>query len=284
MNQANTVSVFRVLGNPIAHSKSPEIHRSFASATGKHIEYIAQQVDDINFEAVVADFFAHGGKGLNITVPFKQRAHDMAIHVRPAARRAGAANTLWQEQGQLVADNTDGIGLLRDIRQNLNGILQGSRILVLGAGGAVRGILQPLLEQQPQQLVLANRTHQKAQKLAQDFSELGPVSACEVNRLKAPFDWIINATAASLTGDLLDLPSGLINYKARCYDMMYGDKAMNFRRWALTQGASTVNDGLGMLVEQAAAAFYLWHNIYPDTAKVLMDLQLQFGCSSKHLN
>ena len=280
MNPANTVSVFRVLGNPIAHSKSPVIHRAFAAATGKHIEYIAQQVDDINFEAVVTDFFANGGKGLNITVPFKQRAHDMAIQVQPAAHRAGAANTLWQEQGQLVADNTDGIGLVRDICQNLNGILQGSRILVLGAGGAVRGILQPLLEQHPHQLVIANRTHQKAQKLAQNFAELGPVSACELNRLRAPFDWIINATAASLTGELLDLPSGLINYRTRCYDMMYGDKAMVFSRWALTQGAATVNDGLGMLVEQAAAAFYLWHSIYPDTAKVLIDLRLQFGCSS----
>jgi shikimate dehydrogenase len=273
--QANKVAEFQVLGNPIGHSKSPAIHRAFAAATSQQLNYTAQQVDNTDFETTVNNFFTAGGKGLNITVPFKQRAHDMAALVRPAARRAGAANTLWQEQRQLVADNTDGIGLVRDICQNLGGTLQGSRILVLGSGGAVRGVLQSLLEQRLGQLVIANRTHQKAQQLAHSFADLGPISACELHCLQAPFDWIINATAASLAGDLPNLPQRLLNQQTHCYDMMYGADTTVFNRWALENGAATASDGLGMLVEQAATAFYLWHGIQPETTKVLIDLRLQ---------
>mgnify|MGYP003959666235 CR=1 FL=1 len=273
----STVAEFRVLGNPIKHSQSPVIHRAFAVATGKQLNYTAQQVNEVDFETVVNDFFAAGGKGLNITAPFKQHAHNMSLHVQPAAYFAGAANTLWQKNGQLVADNTDGIGLVRDICQNLGGVLKGSRILMLGAGGAVRGVLQSLLQQKPAQLVIANRTHQKAQQLAYKFAKLGPVTACKLDCLKTPFDWIINATTASLMGKLPDIPQALINHQTHCYDMMYGTGTTVFNRWALKWGAATTTDGLGMLVEQAAAAFYLWYCIQPETSQVLLDLRLQLG-------
>ena len=268
------IDQYRVFGNPIHHSKSPNIHKAFAHATKQQINYQAQLVAENKFEHTVKAFFADGGKGLNITVPFKQRAFAMAQVLSPAAEKAEAANTLYlNEQGQLVADNTDGMGLVRDITHNLSGELKAKRILVLGAGGAVRGVLQPILAQLPRQVVIANRTFSKAQTLAALVASLGDIEAVPIELLKGPFDWIINGTSASLAGDLPTLPKGLLTNSSRCYDMMYSAQTTIFNAWALKQGAAHANDGLGMLVEQAAQSFNLWRGILPPTAQVLSTLR-----------
>jgi len=268
------IDQYRVFGNPIHHSKSPNIHKAFAHATKQQINYQAQLVAEDKFEHTVKAFFADGGKGLNITVPFKQRAFAMAQVLSPAAEKAEAANTLYlNEQGQLVADNTDGMGLVRDITHNLSGELKAKRILVLGAGGAVRGVLQPILAQLPRQVVIANRTFSKAQTLAALVASLGDIEAVPIELLKGPFDWIINGTSASLAGDLPTLPKGLLTNSSRCYDMMYSAQTTIFNAWALKQGAAHANDGLGMLVEQAAQSFNLWRGIMPPTAQVLSTLR-----------
>jgi len=268
------IDQYRVFGNPIHHSKSPNIHKAFAHATKQQINYQAQLVAENKFEHTVKAFFADGGKGLNITVPFKQRAFAMAQVLSPAAEKAEAANTLYlNEQGQLVADNTDGMGLVRDITHNLSGELKAKRILVLGAGGAVRGVLQPILAQLPRQVVIANRTFSKAQTLAALVASLGDIEAVPIELLKGPFDWIINGTSASLAGDLPTLPKGLLTNSSRCYDMMYSAQTTIFNAWALKQGAAHANDGLGMLVEQAAQSFNLWRGIMPPTAQVLSTLR-----------
>jgi shikimate dehydrogenase len=268
------IDQYRVFGNPIHQSKSPNIHKAFAHATKQQINYQAQLVAEDKFEHTVKAFFADGGKGLNITVPFKQRAFAMAQVLSPAAEKAEAANTLYlNEQGQLVADNTDGMGLVRDITHNLSGELKAKRILVLGAGGAVRGVLQPILAQLPRQVVIANRTFSKAQTLAALFDSLGDIEAVPLELLQGPFDWIINGTSASLAGDLPTLPKGLLTNSSRCYDMMYSAQTTIFNAWALKQGAAHANDGLGMLVEQAAQSFNLWRGILPPTAQVLSTLR-----------
>jgi shikimate dehydrogenase len=269
-----TVDQYRVFGNPIHQSKSPNIHKAFAQATQQHINYQAQLVAKDEFEHTVKAFFAVGGKGLNITVPFKQRAFAMAQVLSPAAQKAEAANTLYlNEQGQLVADNTDGIGLVRDIGHNLGGELKAKRILVLGAGGAVRGVLQPILAQMPAQVTIANRTHSKACDLAASFTDFGNIEALPMDQLQGPFDWIINGTSASLAGDLPSLPDGLLTSNSRCYDMMYSAQTTVFNTWALKQGAAFADDGLGMLVEQAAQSFNLWRGMLPPTAAVLSALR-----------
>jgi shikimate dehydrogenase len=270
------VDQYRVFGNPIHQSKSPNIHTAFASATGQHINYQAQLVAEDVFEDIVTEFFQSGGKGLNITVPFKQRAFAMAQILSPAAKKAEAANTLYlNEQAQLVADNTDGMGLVRDICHNLGGELKTKRILVLGAGGAVRGVLQPILAQLPAQVVIANRTHSKALDLAASFADLGPIEAVPMAQLQGPFDWIINGTSASLVGDLPPLPAGLFTNTSRGYDMMYSAQTTVFNAWALGQGAAAADDGLGMLVEQAAQSFNLWRGVLPPTEDVLRALRAE---------
>jgi shikimate dehydrogenase len=268
------IDQYRVFGNPIHQSKSPSIHKAFALATEQQINYQAQLVAEDEFEHTVTEFFVSGGKGLNITVPFKQRAFAMAQTLSPAAQKAEAANTLYlNNQGQLVADNTDGMGLVRDICHNLSGELKGKRILVLGAGGAVRGVLQPILAQLPAQVTIANRTHSKACDLAASFTDLGSIAAVPMDQLQGPFDWIINGTSASLAGDLPPLPEGLLTNTSRCYDMMYSADTTVFNAWAIEQGAAQADDGLGMLVEQAAQSFNLWRGILPPTATVLSALR-----------
>ena len=268
------IDQYRVFGNPIHQSKSPNIHKAFAHATKQQINYQAQLVAENKFEHTVKAFFADGGKGLNITVPFKQRAFAMAQVLSPAAEKAEAANTLYlNEQGQLVADNTDGMGLVRDITHNLSGELKAKRILVLGAGGAVRGVLQPILAQLPRQVVIANRTFSKAQTLAALVASLGDIEAVPIELLKGPFDWIINGTSASLAGDLPTLPKGLLTNSSRCYDMMYSAQTTIFNAWALKQGAAHANDGLGMLVGQAAESFDIWRGVKPDIESVLNELR-----------
>ncbi|WP_217475648.1 shikimate dehydrogenase [Stutzerimonas stutzeri] len=268
---------YAVFGNPIAHSKSPQIHRLFAEQTDQTLGYepLLAPLDD--FPGFAREFFAQG-LGANVTVPFKEQAYRLADQLTERARRAGAVNTLKKlEDGRLLGDNTDGIGLVRDLLDNAGVALQGKRILLLGAGGAVRGVLEPLLAQQPSALVIANRTVARAEQLAGEFAELGPVQASAFEQLEGTFDVIINGTSASLGGELPPLADSLIGSGATfCYDMMYGAAPTPFCQWAANLGAQT-RDGLGMLVEQAAAAFELWRGVRPDSAPVLAHLRRQLA-------
>lgn len=262
--------LYAVIGNPIKHSKSPDIHSRFAASTGEAVNYIAVLGELDQFATSVDAFRAEGGKGMNVTVPFKQDAFEYADQFSSRATRAGAVNTLiFQEDGQVLADNTDGVGIVTDIQVNHDVAIQGLRVLILGAGGAVRGILEPLLSQQPAHVVIANRTVSKAEQLAHDFGDLGSVSGCGFADVEGGFDLIINGTSASLAGDLPPIPSSVISSTTVCYDMMYGAEITVFNRWAQALGANKTIDGLGMLVEQAAESFYLWRKVRPDTADVL---------------
>ena len=264
-----------LLGNPVNHSQSPKIHTAFAKATGLELTYTRKLVEKAEFEKTVIDFFNKGGKGLNITSPFKQKAYSIADQVSCTSKIANAANTLFvNKKNQLIAYNTDGVGLVRDIKNNLACQLLGNRILILGAGGVARCIMQPLIEQNPRHIVIANRTHGKAQAIAQEFNQLGIVTACKTEELNTPFDWIINATTANWNKELPMIPSKAINNSTRCYDITYSKSPTIFNRWALAKGIRHFYDGLGMLVEQAAGAFYLWHNIWPKTSQVLYDLRI----------
>jgi shikimate dehydrogenase len=269
---------YAVFGNPISHSKSPQIHRQFAEQTGQDMHYAKQLVNENDFAKSAQNFFAQGGKGLNITLPFKVDAFEFAQQLTPRAQRAGAVNTLLlQSDGTILGDNTDGIGMVHDMH-NLGWGLRNKRILILGAGGAVRGVLQPLLAEQPECIVVANRTPSKAEILAQQFHDLGAVKACTYEQLNGQeFDLIINGTSASLHGDLPPLPHHLLANNACCYDMMYGAQPTIFMEWAKAQGAEHIADGLGMLIGQAAEAFYLWRKIRPEVVPVINALRRQLN-------
>ena len=262
---------YAVMGNPITHSKSPRIHSLFAAQTGEAVNYTAIQVDPGGFEQAVAHFIATGGKGLNVTVPFKQEAWQLVDRRSNRAERAGAVNTIKIEADELFGDNTDGIGLVNDLLRNNAVSLKGRRVLLMGAGGAARGVLAPLLEQQPAQLVIANRTESRARDLALAFSDLGDVEGCGYDATLdgRQFDVLINATAASLKGELPPLADGLVADGGACYDMMYGAQPTTFMNWARQQGAAKVLDGLGMLVEQAAGSFNVWRGVHPNTRPVI---------------
>ncbi len=261
---------YAVMGNPIAHSKSPHIHALFATQTGQNLEYRAILVEPGGFAAAARAFRAAGGKGLNVTVPFKQDAWVFADILSARAERAGAVNTLIFDSTGVRGDNTDGPGLVRDLTVNHGYALAGRRILLLGAGGAARGVLQPLLLEQPAQLVIANRTPGKALELSLRFSDLGRVSGCGFAELAGrQFDLIINATAAGLSDAAPPLPEGVLAADGWCYDLMYGSEPTAFVRWGQEQGAAQSLDGLGMLVEQAAQSFYLWRGIWPETRPVI---------------
>jgi shikimate dehydrogenase len=264
-----------VFGNPVAHSKSPTIHAAFARLTGQDIGYEARLAPLDDFASSLRDWFAQGGKGCNVTVPFKEQAWALAEVRSARAEKAGAVNTLLRgKDGRLYADNTDGVGLVRDLVQNAGATLHGKRVLVLGAGGAVRGVLSPLLAEKPAQLVVANRTAAKAEALAALFADEGAVRGCGFEALAGlSFDVVINGTSASLQGDLLPLPDNVLAPHALAYDMMYGAVPTVFLQWAAARGAHT-RDGLGMLVEQAAEAFFLWRHVRPPTAEVLVQLRL----------
>lgn len=266
---------YAVFGNPIAHSKSPFIHARFAEQTGQRLEYTAELVEAGEFEQAVARFAAHNGKGLNITVPFKQDAWRLATKRSARAERAGAVNTLVINGPEdYYGDNTDGIGLVRDLRNNHGVELENRRILVIGAGGAVRGVIQPLLQNKPALLMIANRTRDKALQLAQDFSDLGNIRGCGLDEFGTEvYDLIINGTSASLSGELPPLPATLIMADTVCYDMMYATEPTPFMRWAEQHGARKVVDGKGMLVEQAAESFRIWRGCEPDTAAVIEALK-----------
>lgn len=262
---------YAVFGNPIAHSKSPQIHTLFAELTGQPLIYTAELAEVDDFEERVKTFVANNGKGLNITVPFKQQAWALTSQRSPRAERAGAVNTIIiKEDGSYFGENTDGIGLVRDLTKNHQIELQNKRILIVGAGGAVRGVIEPILQQSPSGLVIANRTVSKALQLAVDFADLGKISGCGFDDLEGEsFDVVINGTSASLHGDLPPLPDGLFNDNACAYDMMYAAEPTVFMEWATQHGAANIFDGLGMLVEQAAESFNLWRGVQPETQPVI---------------
>jgi shikimate dehydrogenase len=268
---------YAVMGNPVAHSKSPRIHALFAHQFGHCIEYTAIQVDVGGFAQAVEHFRGHGGRGLNVTVPFKQDAFRLADHLSDRARIAQAVNTLrFEPDGRLFGDNTDGAGLVHDLEKNLHIPLKDRRVLVLGAGGAVRGVLQPLLHRHPAAIVIANRTVSKAKELAEEFASYGKVEASGFEALRGKhFDLVINGTAASLKGELPPLPENLFTTHGFAYDMMYGDKARPFLNWAELHGAERSADGLGMLVEQAAESYLLWRGVRPETTPVIEKLRLE---------
>lgn len=264
-----------VIGNPVEHSRSPRIHALFARQTGQSLRYEKLLASQDDFVGTVQRFQAEGGRGANVTLPFKLEALALCNTVSERARRAGAANTLTlTADGKIAGDNTDGVGLLRDLRDNLGLELNNLQLLVLGAGGAVRGVLQPLLEAAPAEICIANRTPAKAQALANDFSGDIPVQACSYDELEdKTFDLIINGTSCGLAGELPPLPDEVLRQGGVCYDMLYGATQTAFLRWATTHGAGVTADGLGMLVEQAAESFLRWRGVMPDTGPVLKQLR-----------
>jgi len=269
---------YAVIGNPVAHSKSPFIHAEFASQTGQQLTYTAELVEIGGVANFVEQFAQQNGKGLNVTVPFKLDAFQLATRLSERAQRAGAVNTLLIQGNEIFADTTDGIGLLNDLTKNHQQTLKHKRILIVGAGGAVRGVLEPLLLEAPESLTIVNRTPSKAEQLAKDFSGFGNIIACDFNQLEGKqFDLIINGTSASLSGELPPLPDNLFTENALAYDMMYGAQPTPFMVWAKQQGASQVHDGLGMLVEQAAESFYIWRKKRPETQGVIKKLREQIS-------
>jgi len=266
---------FAVLGNPIKQSRSPFIHSAFAAQCDLALTYRAVRVDLDDFERCARAFFEGGGVGLNITVPFKERAAALAATLTPRAERAGAANTLYRDpDGRICGDNTDGIGLVRDMIANLGWRVQGLDLLIIGAGGAVRGILELLLREQPARIHIVNRTVERAQALVDEFGGLGTLTAGSFDALEdCQFDLLINASSASLQGEMPPLAPGLLREKCCCYDLSYGAEPTAFMRWAAQHTAWAVSDGLGMLVEQAAESFYVWHHQRPETRPVIQDLR-----------
>ena len=278
------IDQYAVMGNPIAHSRSPLIHEAFARQQDQQMQYQAIEVALDEFEQQVLLFLEGTGKGLNITVPFKERAWALAQHRTVRAEQAGAVNTLWCDgEGTLYGDNTDGIGLVTDLTNNHGICLDNARILMLGAGGAVRGVLQPLIESGCKEIMIVNRTAEKAVQLATHFQQAFPTNislkAGGYDDLMAsdPYDVIINGTSASLQGSLPPIDTSVVSAHSICYDMMYGAKLTPFCQWAIDHSASRAIDGLGMLVEQAAEAFLCWRGVRPDTAPVIALLRQSLG-------
>ena len=265
---------YAVIGNPIEHSRSPQIHSAFARQTGEDIRYDRILGDLEEFEADVEAFFAAGGRGLNVTVPFKERAFRLADSLSERASAAGAVNTLIVREGGVLGENTDGIGLVRDLGCNHLFGFAGARVLLLGAGGAVRGVLHPLLDERPGSLIIANRTASKARALAESTAGYGPVVGCGLDELAGRrFDLIINGTAAGLAAKVPQIPDDCLAESGWTYDMLYGRGPTAFVEWGQAHGAARALDGLGMLVEQAAESFRLWRGVQPDTNAVIESLR-----------
>lgn len=266
---------YAVIGNPIAHSKSPRIHALFAEQTGEDLTYEALLAPLDDFAGIVQRFRDAGGKGLNVTVPFKQQAYDLVDSQSDGAVLARAVNTIsFEEDGRSRGDNTDGIGLLRDLQDNHGIEIHGRRVLMLGAGGAVRGVLGPLLEAGPESVLIANRTPARAIELAGVFARLGPVSGGGLKALQGlSFELIINGTSASLAGEVPEIPDDVLVPGGCCYDMFYADGPTAFVRWGEAHAAAESIDGLGMLVEQAAESFLIWRGKRPRTGPVIAALR-----------
>jgi shikimate dehydrogenase len=265
---------YGLFGYPVQHSWSPFIHGMFARQTGQDMVYRLHETPPERFRSDVLAFFSSGGRGINVTLPHKRAAADLVNELTPRAQLADAVNTVVRQDEQLVGDNTDGAGLLADLTRNLGLGWKSPRVLVLGAGGAARGALEPLLSLRPRLLVIANRTAGRARALAEEFANLGPVSGCEFARLENQrFDLIVNATSASLRGEVPLIPIGVVDAMTVCYDMAYGVGDTAFVAWAKRLGAARAEQGWGMLVEQGAEAFELWRGVRPDTAPVLAALR-----------
>ncbi|SFU33211.1 shikimate dehydrogenase [Nitrosospira multiformis] len=270
--------LYAVIGNPVAHSKSPLIHARFARQTGQDIHYEAILAPLDGFVETVVAFRQRGGKGANVTVPFKLEACALSSRLTERAKAAGAVNTLVFEADDILGDNTDGAGLVRDIVVNLGYALGGQRVLLMGAGGAARGVIRPVLEHEPAVLTIANRTRQKADDLQQLFASSGNVVSTAYGDLRGQeFDLVINATSASLHGDLPPQPKGIFAAASLAYDMMYGKGHTPFLQFAQQQGAARLADGIGMLVEQAAESFFLWRGTRPETEPVIEMLRSSLG-------
>jgi len=265
---------YGVVGFPVTHSKSPFIHGMFARQTAQNMEYRLYEIPPVAFRTEVGKFFADGGSGLNVTVPHKVAAADFATELTPRAERAGAVNTLAMQDGRVIGDNTDGTGLARDLTINLQVEMAGKRVLVLGAGGATRGILAPLLELGVEELLVANRTAERARDLVSPFSDLGKVRGCGYDDLPVrPFDLVVNATSAGLDGNVPKVSPAIIGPMTVCYDLSYARGDTPFVKWCWAQGCARAVEGWGMLVEQAAESFALWRGVRPDTAPVLAVLE-----------
>ncbi|TXR54797.1 shikimate dehydrogenase [Reinekea thalattae] len=264
---------YSVVGHPIKHSLSPMIHRMFAEQTGEEIEYEGIELPVTSFETRIWQLFKEGYSGFNVTAPFKGDAFDFVDDMSDRAKQARAVNTMKKmPNGRIFGDTTDGVGLLNDLLDNLGWTLNKANILILGAGGAVRGVLEPLLAQDPESLVVANRTLQKAEELAEEYPALTPSTFDELDQ---PFDLIINGTSASLSGQLPPIPADVVTSQSRCYDMAYGNKPTAFLEWSKQQGVKECADGLGMLVGQAAESFYIWRGVRPDVKPVIEALRQQ---------
>lgn len=276
MSADDQVDRYAVVGNPVTHSLSPQIHSGFATQTGQHLSYEALELPLDAFAAGIRNLQQQGFRGLNVTLPFKHEAWELCHRLSDRARVAGAVNTLtFQSDGSIDGDNTDGEGLVTDLIQNLQVAIANQRVLLLGAGGAVRGVLGPLLAQSPLQLAIANRTLAKAKQLAQDFGTPGEIEVIAYdNFVSQSFDLVINGTAAGISNEIPPVPASIIDGNTVCYDMMYNLKTDTaFVDWSRSHGAARTADGFGMLVEQAAAAFHTWRNIRPTTAEVITSMR-----------
>lgn len=264
------IDYYCVIGNPVSHSKSPQIHQAFANQTNQILHYQARLVDVEGFVPFLELFQQQGGKGLNVTLPFKGDAWRFTDETTPRARKAESVNTIWfSEDGTRHGDTTDGCGLVRDLLNN-NINLKNKRLLVLGAGGAVRGILVDLIEARPTEITIVNRTFSRAEALVQQFSEFPNLITMPMEKLSGnQYDIVINGTSASLKGELLPLPEDILEPGASCYDMAYSKSDTVFIQWANQHGAAIALDGIGMLVEQAAESFHIWRGVRPDTRAVI---------------
>ncbi|MDV7105744.1 shikimate dehydrogenase [Vibrio sp. TH_r3] len=270
---ASTIDKYVVFGNPISQSKSPFIHTLFARQTMQKMQYSKCEPEENGFLAAVTAFFEQGGRGCNVTAPFKEEAYQFADRLTERAKLAGAVNTLKKlDDGEIIGDNTDGEGLVQNLLQ-YQVSLKDSRILLLGAGGAARGVIKPLLDQQPYQLTLVNRTVEKAEQLAEIFMPFGKINVEHMDRVNAPFDLVINSTSASLYKQLPDVSSSIFSPTTTAYDMSYGAGMTVFNQWARNNGVAQAYDGLGMLVGQAAESFMLWRGLRPGTKQILRELR-----------
>ena len=277
------MSKYAVLGNPVSHSKSPLIHSMFAQQTDQTMSYVAISLEENEFEGFVRNFFADGGGGLNVTVPYKGNAFALAASCSPRAELAQAVNTLFLDvNGDICGDNTDGVGLVTDLKLNNKVAISGQRVLILGAGGAVRGIMAALVYEQASAITIVNRDVSKAELLAEEMQSMAPIEAMSYSMLQEVankgrrYDLIINGTSSSLFGEMPELDAKLIAPDCCCYDLMYSATDTPFVQWAKLEGARISIDGLGMLVEQAAEAFALWRGVRPNTASVMAHLREQF--------
>ena len=268
------MNVYAVIGDPVSHSKSPLIHSLFAKQTGQSISYAAEKVVTEKFDEFVAKFFKEGGSGLNVTLPHKERAYKLAKSCDSGSKKAEAANTLFQNStGEICAANTDGRGLVVDLKSNNGTEIKGKDLLLLGAGGAIRGALVSLVEEKPSSITIVNRTIAKADDLKIKFKNFARIETSTYEGLTGDYDLIINGTSLGLTDGTPPLRDINVRQGAFCYDMFYSDEQTAFVRWAMANGAGKAIDGLGMLVEQAAESFLLWRGIRPETKKIIDELK-----------